>query len=63
MEDYISNKYKISLENKHTFWITKVINNWITSDNKCPSSNLKILKLKKIKSIYNTFKLQGSNYK
>ena len=63
MEDYIPNKYKISLENENTFGITKVIDNWIASDNKCPSCNLKTLKLKKIKSIFNPFKIQYSNYK
>ena len=53
-----SHKYNISFEDERTFWKKYVINKWIKYSNRCPACNLYSLKLKKVKSAVNPYKLQ-----
>ena len=59
----ISYIYNITLESKKDFWRTKVLNKWINYKTRCPNSVLETLKLKKIKSIVNPYKLQCNKAK
>lgn len=53
-----SHKYNIAFEDEREFWKNHVINKWLKYSNTCPSCNLNSLKLKKIKSAVNPYKLQ-----
>ena len=63
MENYVSNKYSINIKGERDYWFKHVLDKWIKYETICPSCSKNMLKLKKIKSIANPYKLQCNNYK
>ena len=63
MEVAPKNKYNISIESEREYWLKNILNDWIKYNTKCSNCKKYSLKLKKIKSVANPFKLQCSNYK
>ena len=57
------NKYNINIEDESKFWLNNVIDNWIKYDTICPNCKTRTLKLKKVNSLANPYKLQCSFYK
>ena len=63
MEINTGNKYNINIEEERKFWLNYVIDNWIKYDTIYSNCKIKTLKLKKVNSLTNPYKLQCSFYK
>ncbi len=63
MEDNEINKYNININDERYYLDNKVLNKWIKYVTKCPVCKVNNMKLKKINSICNPYKMQCGNYK